>query len=68
MCTYEKAKQIFLQYLPVPQCTTHSKVICGGHNPSFICWKHMHMQISFKPVVQACDDFEIGCTPQRKTN
>ena len=39
--------------------TADCKVIQSSHNPGFICWKHMHMQISCKPVVQACDDFKI---------
>ena len=49
MCTNENAKQTFLEHLPVPV----------QHNPGFICWKQTHMQISCKPVVQACNDFEI---------
>ena len=38
---------------------TTSKVIWSSHNPGFRHWKHTHMQISSKPVVQACDDLEI---------
>ena len=44
---------------PACTCTAGSKVIQSSHNPGFICWKHMQMQISCKPVVQACKDFEI---------
>ena len=57
MCTNEKAKQTFLQHLPVPlwQVVKSFKVVI---TPSgFMCWKHM--QICSKPVVQACDDFQI---------
>ena len=56
MCTNEKTKQTFSQHLPVP-LLARSKVNWSSHNPGFICWKHM--QISSKPVVQACDNFEI---------
>ena len=44
---------------PACTCTAVSKVIRSSHNTSFICWKHMHMQISCEPVVQPCNDFEI---------
>ena len=51
MCTNEKAKQTFFT-TPARTSTADSKVIQISHNPGFICWKHMHMQISCKPVVQ----------------
>ena len=59
MCTNEKVKQTFLQHLPVPvqQVVKSFKVVIIL---VFTCWKPTHMQISCKPVVQACDDFEIS--------
>ena len=36
-----------------------SKVIRSSQYPGLIFYKHMHMQIFYKPVVKACDDFEI---------
>ena len=58
MCTNKKAKQTCFT-IPACTCTADSKVIQSSHNPGFICLKHMHKQISCKPVVQACDDFKI---------
>ena len=56
MCTNEKAKQTFLTTTGCT-CTAGCKVIKSSHNPVFKCWKHM--QISCKPVVQACNELEI---------
>ena len=64
MCTNEKVKQTFLQHLPVPvqQVVKSFKVVIIL---AFICWKQTHMQISYKPVVQACDDLKFWCTPHQ---
>ena len=50
MYTNEKANQTSFT---TPACTytACSKVFWSSHNPSFIDWKHMHMQISCKPIV-----------------
>ena len=58
MCTNKKVKQTFFT-TPACTCMARSKVIRRSHNPGFICCKHMHMHISYKPVVQESDDFEI---------
>ena len=42
-------------------CTAGSKVIQSSHNPSFICWKHSHIQISCKPLMNS----KFWCTPQK---
>ena len=59
MCTNEKANQTFLQHLPVPvqQVVKSFK----GVNPSFICWKNSHMQISCKRLMNS----KFWCTPQK---
>ena len=52
MCNNEKAKQTFLQHLPVSLwhvVKLFEVVIIIGKN----------MQISSKPVIQACNDFKI---------
>ena len=51
----KKLNKLFLQHLPIG----HVVKSWSSHNPSFICWKQMHMQISCKPIVQAYNDFEI---------
>ena len=51
MCTNEKAKQTFLKHLSVPVRHTVKSLKYSSHNPGFICWKHMHIRISYKPVV-----------------
>ena len=54
MFTNEKAKQNFLQHLPVPlrHVVESFEVVISRFN--FVYWKHMRMQISYKPVFQAC--------------
>ena len=54
-------KKLSKMFFTTPACTytACSKVFWSSHNPIFIYRKHMHMQISCKPIVQACDDFEI---------
>ena len=54
----KKTKQTFFT-IPACTCTAQSKVIRGSHNPSFSAEKHARMQISYKPVIQACYDFII---------
>ena len=41
MRTNEKAKETFFT---TPACT-YINVFWSSHSTSFICWKHMHMQI-----------------------
>ena len=55
----KKLRKAFLLTTPACTCAARSKVIRSSRTPGFICWKHTNMQISSKPVVQACDDFEI---------
>ena len=47
--TNEKDKQTFLQHLPI--LVWHVVKSFEVFISQFICWKHMHMQISYRPVV-----------------
>ena len=58
MCTNENAEQTNLQHLPV----TAQHLVKSFELVlilSVLCWKHSRIQISYKPLVQACDDFKI---------